>query len=271
MVNTTATAIRRLEGKRVLVSGASRGIGRAIALRCANCGASVIAHYGESQAAALSLQKEVLDSGGRIVLVRGDWSDPEAVRRVVSEAWDAFGGLDALVNNAGVSLKRHFLDTTDEELDLLWRVNVRGVFVATREVAGRMVDATLEGKILTVTSVNGLRPGAGFSAYGATKGALEILMKAVALDLSPHNILVNTLAVGAVATDMNRSVSENADALRTVEEGIPLHRMGSVDEIGAVVCALLDDENSYMTGNTVTVDGGLLLNRGYGNPKPHGR
>jgi NAD(P)-dependent dehydrogenase (short-subunit alcohol dehydrogenase family) len=259
-----------LKGARIVVTGASRGIGRAIALEAARSGALVVAHFGKSGAAARDLEREILDTGGRVVLAQGDWADPEAVKRVIGLAWEAFGGLDALVNNAGISMKKHMLDTSDEDLERLWRVNVRGTFVATREVARRMLEAGIRGRILTITSVNGLRPNAGLCAYSSTKGALEMMMKAVALELSPHGILVNTMAVGAVDTDITRDVSENPETLRAVNAGIPLHRMGNPDEIGVVACLLLRGDNSYMTGSTVTVDGGLLLNRGYGNPKPYG-
>ena len=122
---------------------------------------------------------------------------------------------------------------------------------------------------MTVTSVNALRPGFGHSVYGGTKGALETMMKGIALDLSPHGILVNTLAVGAVETDMNAAVLQDPDALKAVENGIPLGRMATPQEIATLTCALISSQAQYMTGSTILVDGGLTMMRGYSPPQPY--
>lgn len=136
----------------------------------------------------------------------------------------------------------------------------------TQTIAAKMVDANIEGSIVSITSVNGITPGLGLSAYGASKGALETLMKGVAVELAPHNIKVNTIAVGAVETDMNAAVRENAALMKEVNEGIPLGRFGQPEEIAGVVADILAS-GSYLTGSAITLDGGLLLMRGYGKPK----
>lgn len=126
-----------------------------------------------------------------------------------------------------------------------------------------MVETQTAGSIYTITSVNGIRPGMGLSVYGATKGALETLMKGVAMELAPHNIRVNTMAVGAVETDMNKAVWENPDVLNEVNQGIPLGRFAQPEEIAETLVSLLAAD-SYLTGASIALDGGLLLMRGYG-------
>jgi NAD(P)-dependent dehydrogenase (short-subunit alcohol dehydrogenase family) len=132
-----------------------------------------------------------------------------------------------------------------------------------------MVASKTAGSIMTITSVNGIRPGLGLSAYGASKGALETVMKGVAMELAPHGITVNTIAVGAVETDLTAPVRQDYALLKEVNEGIPMGRFGQPEEVAAVVCNLLAS-GSYLTGSTITLDGGLLLMRGYGKPKPYG-
>jgi NAD(P)-dependent dehydrogenase (short-subunit alcohol dehydrogenase family) len=131
-----------------------------------------------------------------------------------------------------------------------------------------MVKHSVQGSMWTITSVNGIRPGLGLTVYGATKGAVETLMKGVAMELGPHNIRVNTLAVGAVQTDINRAVWENPALLQEVNEGIPAGRLGLPQEIAQILVDLIGSA-SYMTGSTITIDGGLLLMRGYGKPQPY--
>jgi NAD(P)-dependent dehydrogenase (short-subunit alcohol dehydrogenase family) len=126
-----------------------------------------------------------------------------------------------------------------------------------------MIDRDMGGNIYTITSINGIQPGIGFSAYGATKGALETLMKGVALELAPHDIIVNTLAVGGFKTDINADVWRDGEKLKLVNESIPMGRLGLPDEIAQLLCGLCK-HNSYMTGTTLVVDGGWLLKHGYG-------
>ena len=131
-----------------------------------------------------------------------------------------------------------------------------------------MVEQDIQGTVLTITSVNALRPGQGLSAYGASKAALEAVMKSIALELAPHGIMVNTVAVGAIETDINAGVWQNPELLKEITDGIPLNRFGQPEEVAAIVSDLLAS-GSYLTGSSITFDGGLLLMRGYGKSKPY--
>lgn len=255
--------------KKALVTGASRGIGKAIALRLADEGYEVLVHFHENRAEAEVVANAIREKGATAHVLQADLSDTKQAIRLGEEAWDLVGGLDILVNNAGVSYKKHFLDVTEADFDQFNTVNFRSTTFLTQSVARNMVQHQIAGSIWTVTSVNGIRPGLGLSLYGATKGALETLMKGVAMELGPHNIRVNTLAVGAIQTDINRDVWENPDLLQTVNDGIPAGRLGLPAEIAHVLVDLIRS-GSYMTGSTITIDGGLLLMRGYGKLKPYG-
>ena len=196
-------------------------------------------------------------------------TDVSQAIRLGEQAWDIAGGLDILINNAGISYKQHFLDITEADFEAFTSVNFRSTTFLTQTVARKMVEMGTEGSIYTITSVNGIRPGLGLTMYGATKGALETLMRGVAMELAPHNIKVNTLVLGAIETDMSRPVWENPELLKTVNDGIPMGRFGQPDEIAAVVVDLVAS-GSYLTGASITLDGGLLLMRGYGKPKRYG-
>lgn len=255
----------RLINKKALVTGASRGIGKAIAIALAEGGADVVVHFHEREDEAEEVAGIIRDLGRSAYLIKADLQETQAVIGLAEQAWEITGGLDILVNNAGVSYKQHFLDATEADFELFSQVNFRGTTFLTQAVAKRMVQHNLPGSIWTITSVNGLRPGLGLTLYGATKGALETLMKGVALELAPHQITVNTVAVGAVKTDINRDVWESPELLSRVNEGIPAHRLALPEEIANVVADLVAS-GSYMTGSTITIDGGLLLMRGYGKP-----
>jgi len=255
----------RLTGKKALVTGASQGIGKAIALRLAAEGCAVLVHFHENRADADAVAETIRAGGGTAWVLQADFSDLAQVIQLGEAAWDVAGGLDFLVNNAGISFKKHFLDVTETDFEALTNVNFRSTTFLTQTIAKRMVEAGTEGSIYTITSVNGLRPGLGLTLYGATKGALETLMRGVAMELAPHGIRVNTLALGAVATDMTAAVRQNPDLLQTVNDGIPMGRFGQPEEVADVLVDLLHS-GSYVTGASITIDGGLLLMRGYGKP-----
>lgn len=255
----------RLANKTALVTGASRGIGKAIALRLASEGCAVVVHYHENRPEAEGVAAIIRQAGGTAHLLQADFTDVNQAIRLGEQAWAIAGGLDILINNAGVSYKKHFLDVTEADFDAFCSVNIKSTTFLTQTVARKLVETGREGTIYTVTSVNAIRPGLGLSVYGATKGALETLMRGVAMELGPHGIRVNTLVVGAIETDLNRDVWENPALRQMVNDGIPMGRFGQSDEIAAVVVDLIAS-GSYLTGSSITIDGGLLLMRGYGKP-----
>ena len=255
--------------KKALVTGASQGIGKAIAIRLAEEGCDVVVHFHENRKDAEAVAEAIRQIGRNAYVLQADLQETSAAIRLGEQAWEIAGGLDILVNNAGVSYKKHFLDVTEADFEQFNNVNFRSTTFLTQSVARNMVKHTVAGSIWTITSVNGIRPGLGLTLYGATKGALETLMKGVAMELGPHNIRVNTLAIGAIQTDINRGVWENPALLQEVADGIPAGRLGQADEIANVLVDLIAS-GSYMTGSTIIIDGGLLLMRGYGKPKPYG-
>lgn len=262
--------MKQLAFKNALVTGASRGIGKAIALQIAKEGANVIVHYHKEKASAEKVVEAIEKLGTKACLLQADLADVQQAIMLGNNAWEQMGNINLLVNNADVSYKKHFLDTTPEDVDFFQGVNYRSPFFLTQRIAAKMVAANIEESIISITSVNGIRPGLGLSAYGASKGALETLMKGVAMELAPYNIKVNTIAVGAVETDINASIRDNDALLKEVNEGIPMGRFGQPEEIAATVVNILAS-GSYLTGATIILDGGLLLMRGYGKPQPYQR
>lgn len=258
----------RLTTKKALVTGASQGIGKAIALRLAAEGCTVVVHYRENEADANAVADIIRQQGGTAHLLQADFTDVQQAIRLGERAWEMAGGLDMLINNAGISYKQHFLDATEADFDAFTSINFKSTTFLTQTIARKMVETGREGSIYTITSVNGIRPGLGLTIYGATKGALETLMKGVALELAPHGIRVNTLVVGAIETALTQAIHANPDLLSEVNAGIPMGRFGQPDEIAAVVVDLVAS-GSYVTGASITLDGGLLLMRGYGKPEKY--
>lgn len=257
-----------LKGKIILITGASRGIGKAIALHCADAGARVLLHYHEAEEDAETVAASIQEKGGEVAVFQADFGHTDQVLSLAAKAWQQWGQIDVLINNAGISYKKHFLDQQPEDIDAFFQVNFQSAFFLTQAILRNMVEQKIEGAVYTITSINGIQPGVGHSVYGASKGALETLMKGIALEMAPHGIRVNTVAVGAIKTDINAAVWQDPEKLSLVNEHIPLNRMGEPEEVAAVVCSLIAT-GTYLTGATIAIDGGWLLRHGYQRPEPY--
>jgi len=245
------------KAKKILVTGASRGIGRAIAIKLAGEGHEIGIHYRTNSKEADEVLKEIGRRGGIAHLFQADFSDPENAVGLGDRVWQRLGHIDVLINNAGISYKRNVLATTSDELQHFLRVNYLSTVMLTQEVVRRQLAAGMAGSIYSITSVNALQPGNGLSAYGASKGALETFMKGAALELARHGIRINTLVVGAIKTDINAAVWTNSESLAQVEGLIPMGRMGEAEEVASAVAALVGSD-TYITGTSIRIDGGWL-------------
>lgn len=240
-----------LTGKVALVTGASRGIGAAIAKRLAANGAQVAITYSKGAEAAAEVVKAIEGNGGKAIAIQADAVDAAAVKNAVEKTVKTFGRLDILVNNAGTANPKPIEETTLEEFDHVFDVNVRGVFVATQAALKHMKSG---GRIIMIGSCLGervLKPG--LAPYSATKGAVKMFSQALAREVGPRNITVNNVQPGPIDTDLNPASSDWAPEQVA---NVPLKRYGEVNEVAALVAFLAGPEASYINGANLTVDGG---------------
>jgi len=245
------------QGKVALVTGASRGIGRAVAVTLARGGASVALNYAGNEAAAAEALRLAKEAGApRAGLYRFDVADPAACTAAVEAIVKEWGGLHLLVNNAGIALDQLVLRLRDEDWNRQLEVNLTGAFNLTRAAARPMVKQR-KGAIVNLTSVVGEMGNAGQAAYAATKAGLIGLTKAVARELASRNIRVNAVAPGYVDTDMTQALPEGARA--KLLEAIPLARMGTAQDVADAVAYLASEQASYVTGEVLRVNGGMYM------------
>ena len=241
----------KLASKVALVTGASRGIGAAIARRLAVDGASVAITYSKGADAAASVVKAIEDAGGNALAIQADAVDAAAVKAAVEKTVATFGRLDVLVNNAGTAIPKPFEEATMEELDLVIDLNLRGVFVATQAALKHIGDG---GRIIMIGSCVGERNMTpGLAAYAATKGAVKMFTQGLAREVGSRGITVNNVQPGPIDTDLNPAAGDWAAPQIA---NTALKRYGHVDEIAAMVAFIAGPEASYITGASLTVDGG---------------
>jgi 3-oxoacyl-[acyl-carrier protein] reductase len=245
-----------LDGLKALVTGASRGIGRAIAVGLAAEGAHVCIAYNAHGAEAASVVAEIVAGGGRAFALPCDVTDEAQVKALFAEAVPRLGGLDLAVNNAGVILEKPLLDTTAEDFDWLMGINLRGTFLVGRE-ALREMSARGAGRVINVASDLGYLGREQFSVYCASKGAILALTKSWAREFAPA-ILVNGIAPGPIDTDM-LDVANMSPEWRAKEEQIPLARIGRPEEVASVAVFLAGPGASFLTGQTIGPNGGSVM------------
>ncbi|MBP2228869.1 NAD(P)-dependent dehydrogenase (short-subunit alcohol dehydrogenase family) [Azospirillum agricola] len=246
-----------LTGRTALVTGASSGLGRHFAGVLARAGARVA--IAARRADALADTRAAIEAaGGSAAAVAMDVTDPESVRRAVAEASDALGGIDILINNAGITASRPFLDMEEEEWDRVLDTNLTGCARVAREVGRRMRDKGTGGSIVNIASILGLRVAGQLSSYIASKAGVVHLTKAMALELARHGIRVNALCPGYLETEMNADFFASP-AGQTLIKRIPQRRLGRLEELDGPLLLLASDAGSYMTGSVIAADGGHLV------------
>jgi glucose 1-dehydrogenase len=265
--------MRGLKGKNVLVTGGSSGIGQAIAVRFAEYGANVAINYlrrpeeaADTEERVHACVRQVKQEGVRDVLVAGDVSREDEVVAMVDQASSELGGLDVLVNNAGIQLSRPSHQLSSADFDKVLAVNLRGAFLCAREAIARFLAAGTPGVVLNVSSVHQRIPKPGYLGYSVSKGGMANLTTTLALEYGAQGIRVNGIGPGATITPINRAWVDDPVKKAQVELHIPIPRAGTADEMAGVACFLASDDAAYITGQTLFVDGGLTLYPSFREP-----
>lgn len=244
----------RLTGKVALVTGASRGLGKAIALQLAEEGAQVVVNYAKSAEKAGEVVEAIQSAGGNALAMQADVSNFEEVEKMVDDIYEKFERVDILVNNAGINRDELLMSMEKEDWDAVINTNLGGLFNCTKAVAKYMM-LQKSGRIINISSIAGERGGRGQSNYAASKGGVNAFTRSVAMELAPKKITVNAIAPGVVETEMSSAVIRRAKD--QILNSIALKRFGQAEEVAKVVTFLASDDSSYITGEVIRVDGGF--------------
>ncbi|QPC46312.1 3-oxoacyl-[acyl-carrier-protein] reductase [Mangrovibacillus cuniculi] len=246
----------KLVGKTAVVTGASRGIGRAIALELSAQGANIVVNYAGSEAKAMEVAEEVRALGTKAIVVQANVSNATEVQDMMKRAVEEFGSIDILVNNAGVTRDNLLMRMKEEEWDEVININLKGVFLCTKAVTRTMMKQR-SGSIINVASIVGVSGNAGQANYVAAKSGVIGLTKTTAKELAPRGITVNAIAPGFISTDMTDKLTPEVKEAMLAQ--IPLARFGEPKDIASVVSFLASEDAKYMTGQTLHVDGGMVM------------
>lgn len=242
--------------KVAIVTGSSRGIGKACALRLAKDGFTVVINYSHSENEAKKVLEEVESFGGNGMIYKADVSKLDEVKAMMRDVSKTYGSIDVLVNNAGIVRDEYLLMLNPETLDKCFDLNVKGYFYCSQQAVLKMFRKK-SGVVINMSSVSGILALAGQSVYSATKGAVNSLTQTMAKELAPYGIRVNAVAPGFIETEMLNALSD--EKKQEYLNAIPMHRLGTVEDVANVVSMLASDAASYITGQIITVDGGISL------------
>lgn len=246
----------KLDGKTAVVTGASRGIGRAIALELAKEGANIVVNYSGSKEKADEVVEEILKIGKKAIAVQANVADTESVQNLMKTALDEFGSIDILVNNAGITRDNLLMRMKEEEWDEVIQTNLKGVFLCTKAVTRQMMKQR-SGRIINIASVVGVTGNAGQANYTAAKAGVIGLTKTTSRELASRNILVNAVAPGFITTEMTDALPE--DIKNSMLSQIPLAKLGKPEHVAKAVVFLASDDAEYITGQVLHVDGGIAM------------
>ncbi len=250
----------RLQGKVAIVTGSGSGIGQAVAERFAKEGANVVVDYLHHPDGADATKAKIEAAGTKAVVVKADVSKVTDTQNLLDQAWRQLGSCDILVNNAGIEKRAPFWDVSELDYDAVMNVNLKGAFFLTQAFVRRLRDAKQPGRVINMSSVHEDMVFPNFSTYCASKGAMRMVMRDLAVELGPLNITVNNIAPGAINTPINKALLADKPKLDALLASIPLGRLGEPGDVASLAAFLASDEASYITGSTYVLDGGLMRN-----------
>ena len=248
--------MRKMDGKRVLVTGSGTGIGRGVALEFAEEGAAVALHYAHSDEGARSALDEITDAGGKAAAFQADLSDLDQVQGLAAQAIDFLGGMDILINNAGITFNKPFLEVKSEQFDTLFNVNIRGMFFLTQAVVPVMIEQG-RGAVINLTSVHAFAGMTEHTIYASTKAAIVSFTRVLALELAQKGVRVNAIAPGWILVENHWKTLVDID-VETKGRKIPAGFIGLPKDIGQLAIFLAGEESRYIVGQTLVIDGGQL-------------
>ena len=248
----------KLDNKVAIITGAATGIGQAIAITMAREGASVVVDYVGKPGTADDTVHQIESTGGKVLAVEADVSQPDQVANLIGQAVSTFGKLDIFVNNAGIEYKHPITEFPLDQWNQIIAVNLTGPFLCAQAAAKQMISQNIQGRIINISSVHEDLAMPGNAPYCASKGGLRMLMRTMAVEMGPHSITVNNIGPGAVFTPIDADVEANPEMEKMLMGEIPLNRWGKPEEVANLAIFLASGDAGYITGSTYFIDGGML-------------
>ena len=249
-----------LSGKKALVTGGSQGIGQAIAYRLAEEGADVVIDYVGHAEFAQQVVSEIKKLGRQAIAIQANLDFVSEIQGLIQKSVEGLGGIDVLVNNAGVEKHAPFWEVTEKDYDFVLDTNLKGAFFVTQAFVRHRMDVKQPGKIINISSVHEELPFPHFSSYCASKGGMKMMMRNLSIELAPYGITINDIAPGAIETPINTQLLNDPVKLKALLANIPLGRLGQTSDVAGVAAFLASNDSDYITGATIVVDGGLTWN-----------